>query len=66
MPPGAALNRMTRRRVFKLETTGEPPIVIDRSFAIKQEAVEYAESIFLLHPDEDWRNTFSVIEVAEE
>lgn len=55
------------KRVFKLQTRREPHIILDRSFATKQEAVEYAaESIFLLHPDEDWRDTFSVIEVAEE
>jgi hypothetical protein len=57
---------MIRRRVYKLETIGEPHTVIDRTFATKREAVEYAASIVLLHPDEDWRETFRVIEVNEE
>lgn len=56
---------MTRRRVYKLETKREPHTVIDRSFATKQEAVAYAESIFLLHPDEAWQETFRIVEVDE-
>lgn len=53
------------RRVYKLETKREPHIAIGRSFATKQEAVAYAESIFLLHPDEDWQDTFRIVEADE-
>lgn len=60
-----ALSHMTRRRVYKLETKPEPRTVIDRSFATRQEAVTYAESIFLLHPDEAWQETFRIVEVDE-
>ncbi len=52
------------RRVYKLETMAPPQTVLDRSFATRQEAVAYAESIFL-HPDEDWRETFRIVEVSE-
>jgi len=56
---------MTRRRVYKLEMIAEPHTVLDRSFATRQETVAYAKSIFLLHPDEDWRETFRIVEVDE-
>jgi hypothetical protein len=57
---------MRRRHVFKLATRGEPSIVIDRSFTTRQEAAEYAEALFLLHPDEDWHETFSIVAVDKE
>ena len=57
---------MTQRRVYKLEAIPEPHTVLDQSFATKEDAIAYAESIFLLHPDEDWRETFIIVEVAEE
>lgn len=56
---------MRKRRVFKLQIRFAPFTVLDRSFETKQDAVAYAELIFMLHPDEDWQETFKTVEVDD-
>lgn len=55
-----------KAHTYRLQLRVPPGDFLERIFSTKEEARAYAERIFLLHPDEDWREIFTVVEGKRE
>ena len=55
-------------RIFthRLQLRVPPGDILDRTFETRAEAEAYAEGIFLLHPDKEWRDIVKVVEAKTE
>lgn len=51
---------------YRLKLRVQPYDLLAPTFPSRDDAQDYAENIFLLHPDEDWRDTFEVVEAPDE
>ena len=53
------------KHIYRLKLRTPPGDLLDREFSTKEEAEDYAERIFLLHPEEDWRDLFRAVEAKD-